>query len=60
MKNPDEIQLDSMSKMFEYEKQAREVDECDDIDQLKLMLKTSLKLFLKQQETVSKLGFKWI
>lgn len=58
MKNPDEIQLDSMSKMFEYEKQAREVDECDDIDQLKLMLKTSLKLFLKQQETVSKLGFK--
>lgn len=58
MLNPDEIQLDTMNKMFEYEKQSREVDECNDIDQLKLMLKSALKLFLKQQETVSKLGLK--
>jgi|TARA_Y100000004_G_scaffold194538_1_gene259399 hypothetical protein len=58
MLNPDEIQLDTMNKMFEYEKQSREVDECNDVDQLKLMLKSALKLFLKQQETVSKLGLK--
>ena len=58
MLNPDGIQLDTMNKMFEYEKQSREVDECNDVDQLKLMLKSALKLFLKQQETVSKLGLK--
>ena len=58
MLNPDEIQLDTMNKMFEYEKQSRDVDECNDVDQLKLMLKSALKLFLKQQETVSKLGLK--
>ncbi len=58
MINPDEITLDSINKMFEYEKQCREVDECNDVDELKNMLKASIKLFLKQQETVSKLGFK--
>jgi hypothetical protein len=60
MINPDDISLDSISKMFEYEKNCREVDECDDINELRLMLKSSIKLFLKQQEMVSKLGFKSI
>tara|TARA_B100000925_G_C21795255_1_gene382165 strand:- start:3 stop:185 length:183 start_codon:yes stop_codon:yes gene_type:complete len=60
MINPDDITLDSINKMFEYEKQCREVDECNDVEELKNMLKASLKLFLKQQEIVSKLGIKSI
>ena len=60
MINPEEISLDSVSKSFEYEKQARLIDECDDVNELRKMLKTSLKLFLKQQEVVSKLGFEGV
>ena len=40
------------------EKQAREIDECRDIDELKQMLKTSIKLYLKQQEVISTMGIK--
>ena len=48
--DPNEIKLETMSKMFEYEKQAREVDECRDIDELKLITKSYMKLYFKQQE----------
>lgn len=54
--DPNEIELSSIAKLFEYEKQAREIDECNDIDELRKMLKTSLKLYFKQQEVVSSLG----
>ena len=60
MPDHNEIYLDSMAKMFEFEKQARQIDECNDIEQLRGMLKSSLKLFLKQQEVVSKLGFEGV
>ena len=60
MINPEEISLESMNKLFEYEKQSRMVDDCNDIDELKAMLKVSLKLFLKQQEVVSKLGLEGV
>ena len=54
--DPNEIELTSIAKLFEYEKQAREIDECNDVDKLKTMLKTSVKLYFKQQEIVSSLG----
>ena len=54
--DPDKVELSSIGKMFEYEKQAREIDECSDIDELRRMLKTSIKLYFKQQEVVSSLG----
>ena len=60
MPDHNEIYLDPMAKMFEFEKQARQIDECNDIEQLREMLKSSLKLFLKQQEVVSKLGFEGV
>ena len=60
MQDHNEITLDSVAKMFEYEKHARVIDECNDIDELRDMLKSSLKLFLKQQEVVSKLGFEGV
>ena len=51
-----DIELSSINKMFEYEKQARIVDECENIEDLRTMLKCSIKLYLKQQEVVSQLG----
>ena len=56
--DPNEIKLETMSKMFEYEKQVREIDECNDIDELKMVTKAYMKLYFKQQEVVSFLGIK--
>jgi hypothetical protein len=53
MISPEQIELSSTSKLFEYEKMAREVDACNDIDELQLSLKSMVKLFLKQQEVTS-------
>ena len=53
--DPDNIELETITRLFSYEKQCREIDVCRDIDELKSMLKTSIKLYLKQQEVVSKL-----
>jgi len=60
MFDPNDISLDSITKMFEFERQARLIDDIDDIEQLRTMLKASFKLFLKQQEVVSKLGFEGV
>ena len=54
--NPDDIQLTSIAKSFEYEKLAREVDTIDDIEDLKKMLKSYIKLYLKQKETFTSIA----
>jgi|APGre2960657404_1045060.scaffolds.fasta_scaffold550572_1 hypothetical protein len=54
--DPNEIKLDDINKLFEYEMQSREIDDCNDINQLRLMLKTSIKLYMKQQEVIHSLG----
>ena len=54
--NPDDIQLTSIAKSFEYEKLAREVDTIDDIKLVKDMLKSYIKLYLKQKETFSSIA----
>lgn len=53
--DPDKILLDDISKMFEYEKLSRDIDSIDDIQILKTLSKSYIKLYLKQQEVVSKL-----
>jgi len=52
--NPDQIQLDNVNKMFEYEKLSRDIDSVDDIEVLRNYAKSYIKLYLKQQEVVSK------
>jgi len=52
-----DIKLEDINKLFEYEMQSREIDECNDIEKLKKMLKVSIKLYLKQQEVIHNLGF---
>lgn len=52
--DPDKIILEDINKMFEYEKLARDIDSINDIDILKSYSKSYIKLYLKQQEVVSK------
>ena len=52
--NPDQIHLEDMNKLFEYEKLSRDIDSIDDIEVLKNYSKSYIKLYLKQQEVVSK------
>ena len=33
--NPDDIELENLSKIFEYERISREIDSCDDVDLLR-------------------------
>jgi len=54
--DPNNITLNKTSKLFEFEKQSRAIDEMDDIKMIKDLLKCYIKLYLKQQETLSSLG----
>jgi hypothetical protein len=51
--DPDKIELKNLTKSFEYTKIASEIDGCDDRDMLKNIAKSFVKLYYKQQETLS-------
>lgn len=53
--NPDNIELENLSKSFEYFKASAEIDNMTDLDSLKNVAKCYFKLYLKQQEVVSSL-----
>jgi hypothetical protein len=55
--SPEEIQLENLSKNFEYEKISREIDLCQNNEQLKNIAKSYVKLYFKQQEVISKINF---
>ena len=48
--DPSDIVLESTSRLFEYEKLSREVENCDNMDELKKMCRCFIKLHLKHQE----------
>jgi len=50
--DPSEIELESVSKLFEYEKQSRFIDELS-FEELKNFSKLYCKLYLKQQEVLA-------
>ena len=56
--NPDNIELENLSKIFEYEKISRELESCTNIDLLKNICRCYAKLYLKQQETLTSLDVK--
>jgi hemerythrin len=56
--NPEEIELTNLAKIFEYEKLSREVDSCNDLNQLKDIAKSYIKLHFKFQETLTSMNFK--
>jgi hypothetical protein len=53
--NPDNIQLETIDKMFQYESQARIIDQLDH-EQALNFAKSYLKLYMKQQEVIGKLS----
>jgi len=56
--HPDDIVLTNTAKLFQYQVQVREIDACNDIEELRNSLKGVLKLFMKQQEVVGEMGMK--
>lgn len=53
--DPDKIELENLSKSFEYFKVATEIDNLDNLDDIKNIAKCYYKLYLKQQEVVAQL-----
>ncbi len=51
--NHNEMKLETVSKMFEFEKISRELDTCTNIDLLRNICKCYVKLYMKQQETLT-------
>lgn len=54
--NPDKISLTDFNKSFEYEKLSRDIDNIGDIEQLKNIAKSYVKLYFQQQEVLLQLG----
>ena len=54
--DPNKIELENLSKSFEYFKYAAEIDSISNIDELKNIAKCYYKLYLKQQEVISSFG----
>jgi len=53
--NPEEIELESIGKLFEFERLSRDIDSIDDIKVLRNLAKSCLKLYYKQQEVIAHL-----
>jgi hypothetical protein len=53
--DPDSIKLNDLSKNFEYTKACIEIDSIDDVEELKNISKSYMKLYMKQQEVLSDL-----
>ena len=51
--NPDDIPIRNVSSQFQYEKMAREIDECDDVETLQQMCKFLIQMEMKTRETYS-------
>tara|TARA_B110000503_G_scaffold55153_1_gene88506 strand:+ start:34 stop:204 length:171 start_codon:yes stop_codon:yes gene_type:complete len=49
--DPDDITLESVSKLFEYEKHSRFIDQLNE-EELRNFARLYCKLYLKQQETI--------
>lgn len=56
--DPSDISLDSPSKSFAYEKLARDIEKLQDVAELQKICKCYVKLYFKQQETMTMIGLK--
>ena len=52
----EEIKLATPTRMFTFEQLSRDIDKINDIDTLREMAKSHIKLYLKQQEVVATMG----
>ena len=51
--NPDDITLTDTTQQFEYEKLSREIDICEDVEELQQMCKFLIKLEMKTRSNYS-------
>jgi hypothetical protein len=54
--DPSKIDLENLTKSFEYTKLANEIDSCENIEEIRNIAKCFCKLYYKQQETLSSIG----
>ena len=54
--DPSSVELNTPSKLFAYEQLSRDIQKCDDIKVLQDALRCYVKLYFKQQETISLIG----
>ena len=54
--DPDQIELNNLSKSFAYAQVATEIDSCEDCEELRNIAKSFCKLYYKQQETMQVMG----
>lgn len=54
--DPNKINLENLSKNFEYYKAAIEIDSIDCVETLRNIAKSYVKLYFKQQEVISSFG----
>jgi hypothetical protein len=52
----DSVQLTSISKLFEYEKISREIENCNDMNELKNISKCYVKLYFALEEMIQNLN----
>ena len=52
----EEIKLVTPTRMFTFEQLSRDIDKINDIEVLRDMTKSHIKLYLKQQEVVATMG----
>lgn len=52
----EEIKLATPTRMFTFEQLSRDIDKINDIEVLRDMTKSHIKLYLKQQEVVATMG----
>ena len=52
----EEIKLATPTRMFTFEQLSRDIDKINDVDILREMAKSHIKLYLKQQEVVLTMG----
>jgi hypothetical protein len=50
--DPNDIVLEDLNKSFEFVKACKEIDNIDDIEDLRNISKAYMKLYLKQQEVL--------
>jgi hypothetical protein len=53
--DPNDIELSDLNKIFEYERLSRDIDSCEDIDDIKMIAKSYIKLYLATIESIIKL-----
>ena len=54
--NPNDIELRNLNKIFEYERLSRELDKCNNLNEIREKAKYCVKLYLSTIETYTDLG----